>query len=87
MALGDVRLKTSSMRLEPQRRVIYEYAYRIEAKDPKAELRKGDTLVISWSDFVSLTTAAERSALVSVNNKLKAHAKSEIPILSEALDE
>jgi len=86
MAAGDYRMHITRIIISPQQSVSVEYQYAVEDKTARTQSRIGDTLDLSWSDFVGIVTATERAALLSVRDKLRDKIKLDIPFLGGSLD-
>jgi hypothetical protein len=86
MAAGDYRLKVLGAAIYPQDKVIVGYQFGVEDGSGSARSTLQGRLVVTWDDFVAMTTSQERQALASINGKLKDEIKARNHILADALD-
>lgn len=86
MAAGNYRLRIWTVTGFPGDHMVVEYDYGIEDELGGTPVFKRETMLVTWAEFVVLTTVEDRATMLSINGKLKAEIKVRVPILENALD-
>lgn len=85
MAAGDYRLRIWSVTGFPMDHMVVEYEYGTEDGMGNTTVIRRDNMLVTWDEFVALTTTEERTAMASINVKLTDEIKVRVPLLEDAL--